>query len=192
MKTFLVSILFLIFCIPLQIVAQVSQGKIDSSYGVGNNTFRLTIKSMQSVLTAKMSVKQFEKTMGRYERDFIESNSSNYDNTTHTTMPYNILYKDANYSDRISVSYKDKDKVVTSFTYYMYENNIRVSKLEDMLSQIKVLGYKKDVANERLKRAFGGSSNGEKSWEFFHPITKMHIWIYTVEYDVKYIVTISK
>lgn len=186
---------FLFFaCTLSHAFAQNDSMRIIDTWKDGNNSFQMNIKIMQSYLVTPHTVKHLERSLGHYERQSFDSISFIDGNKEMTIMPYTIKYKDDSF-EMLYVGYEKRTKIIKSFRFELIENQARVEKLNNFLSLLNSLGYKKDIAYTRIvsaleRRAINPPTN--KKWYFYNPVGHLNIEIYTKEEDLRYSIRISK
>lgn len=194
------SLLALIVCFSITAHAQNDsmKSKEPDWYGEGNNTFVPTIKVLQSYFTKRYTVKQFEKTLGNFERCWYKSDTTRYNtdinkkdsagqyiyDSVKIVMPY--FNKRGNTTDELYVSYDAKQKI-TSIRFILEEDQVRVDKLGIFVKQLKSAGYKQDIAYTRINRSMGSY----RSLFLENHASKTSVRVTFID-EYRYSITISK
>jgi hypothetical protein len=173
-------------------ITTTANSQTDTLWRKGNNTFRLTVKSLQSYFTKPYTISQFEKTLGGYSRKWYSSDTTFYlDNYTHVrtgeykvTMPYNLLYNDFTF-DVIYVDY-NQNKMLESIRFEIEEKHVRIDALGDFMKQLTAAGYEYDLVSNRIYSRFG-----DMKTYFYHKIYKVLIGINSVN-EYKSFVEVKK
>lgn len=117
---------------------------LDTIFARGDNSFNLSVKSIQSYFINNKTINEFEKTLGKYYKPSHTGDTVFFaSGDLRVTMPYNLLKNDS-ITDIVSVSYNKENKI-NELNFYLKNNS-----LSDFENQMKEGNYYYDsLINQR-------------------------------------------
>jgi hypothetical protein len=120
----------------------------------GSDQLKITVKSLEKIFLNPTKVKQFENSLGKYQRLVDQTDTTRYLNETpmKIEMPYS-LEKKGNQFSRILLTY-DSSQFISSIYFILEEDNIDINKLASFLNETIKAGYKYNLRWTRFYSAF--------------------------------------
>jgi hypothetical protein len=145
----------------------------------GDKSFSLSIKKLQTYFTKPTTLKQFEKTLDHYQRQFEQDDTTYYPDTKtfKVLATYYNLHDKSGKVDNLYITFDPKQKV-TAIRFVVQQDQLDVDKLNNYIVQLKNGGYTYDLRYSRMSRAFGGSS---KNLYFKNSALKVFVTIHIID-----------
>jgi hypothetical protein len=159
----------------------------------GNGTFsrKLSVQNFEKYLLKKVLVKDFEKTLGEYDRQWYSSDSTkNNDSGWTIRMPY-VIKKNENDFFYVTIYYDNITKAIKEFAMEVEEDDLHVDKMSQFLRELITAGYTFDLAAARMRERYG-VGNARKIISYDNKIKNIKVYILDLEYGNKYKVSFAK
>ncbi len=158
--------------------------------GTGTFSLKLSVRNFERYLLKPVKAKDFEKTLGHYDRRWYDSDSHiNDDGKSIIVMPYIIRKNDEFYE--LTLRYDGKSEIINSITIEVVEDDIRINKILGFINELTSTGYVLDLASARMADRYG-TPEAKKAIFYNNKIKKIRVSIYEVDYDHLYRVTFYK
>jgi hypothetical protein len=159
----------------------------------GNGSFsrKLSVPNFEKYILKKVLVKDFEMTLGEYDRQWYYSDSTTtYNGGWVIRMPYVIKKTDDEFYD-VTIFYDNRTKVISEIDMEVEEDNPHIDKMKQFLVELVSAGYVYDLAAARMRER-SGVGNARKVVSYDNKTKKIKVNVLEIEYDHKYKVFFSK